>query len=61
MIETLRANKHIGEPTGHHQNEPPSAEKNIKTSSDTVRKVEAGIAMKPTHIRKMQFKQYLEM
>jgi hypothetical protein len=61
MIGTLRANKHIGEPTGHHQDEPPSSEKNIKTSSDTVRKVQAGIAMKPAHVRKMQFKQYLEL
>jgi len=62
MIETLRANKHIGEPTGHHQDEPPSTEKIARhTTADVARKVQAGIAMKPAHVRKMQFKQYLEL
>ena len=62
MIETLRANKHIGEPTGHHEDEPPSTEKVGKhTTPDVARRVEAGIAMKPKTIRKMQFKQYLEL
>lgn len=61
MIETIRANKHIGETTGHHQDEPPSIEKGLKQTSDVVRKVQAGIAIKPKHIRKMQFKQYLEL
>jgi hypothetical protein len=62
MIETLRANKHIGEPTGHHGDEPPTSEKIAKRStSDVVRKVEAGIAVKPARVKKMQFKQYLEL
>lgn len=50
MIETIRAGKHIGEITGHEQ---PTT-----TNTDVQKTVEAGIALKPAHIRQMQFKQY---
>jgi hypothetical protein len=62
MIETLRDNRHIGELTGHHENEPPTTEKIVKhTTSDVIRKVNTGINMKPSRLKKMQFKQYLEL
>lgn len=61
-IEDIRAGKHLGEITGHEPTEvapylptqtPPSH------SGDTSRAVQAGIAMKPTTLRHMQFKQYM--
>ena len=44
MIETIRGGKLLGEPTGH--------------VDDVHTQVAAGIAMKPDHLRRMQFKQY---
>ncbi len=44
MIETIRSGKHIGELTGH--------------TTDTVRQVQAGTAMKPKTLSAMQYKQY---
>jgi len=62
MIETLRAGKHIGETTGHHENEPPTTENSLKhTTPDVLRQVNAGISLKPSHLKKMHFKQYLEL
>lgn len=55
MIETIRSGKHIGEITGHE----PEQTKTTPVS-DTLRKVEAGIAMKPQRLKHMQFKQYTE-
>lgn len=37
------------------------AAKGITPSSHPVKQVQAGIAMKPTHLKRMQFKQYLEL
>ncbi len=60
MIEDIRVNKHIGEVAGHHLNEPPTSEQGLRhTTPDVVRKVQAGIALKPSHVKKMQFKHYL--
>lgn len=53
MIDTIRSGKHIGEVTGHELEKP--------RMSDAVRKVQAGIAMKPQRLRHMQFKQYTDM
>jgi len=52
-IEDIRAGKHLGEPTGHEA----QLSKTTPTS-DTQRKVVAGIAMKPQIMKHMQFKQY---
>lgn len=52
MIAQIRAGKHIGEITGHQAETPTSP------TSDTLRKVQAGIAMKPATLKHMQFKQY---
>ena len=49
MIADVRAGKHLGEPAGHPD---------INANSDAVRQVQAGIAMKPTNLKQMQFKQY---
>jgi hypothetical protein len=46
LIETARAGERIGEPTGHN------------APSKAVQDVEAGIASKPSTLRKMQFRQY---
>ena len=46
LIETARAGEHIGEPTGHN------------LPSKAVQDVIAGIASKPSTLRKMQFRQY---
>lgn len=62
-IEDIRAGKHIGEVAGHEEamtdsNTPVP----VQTSTqDTLRKVQAGVAMKPRHLRHMQFKQYLDV
>lgn len=55
MIETIRSGKHIGEITGH---EPQTMQ--IPSTSDIARKVQAGIAMKPQSLKRMQFKQYTD-
>lgn len=49
-IEDMRAGKHLGEVTGHEPDKTPT--------SDTVRQVTTGIAMKPKTLKAMQFKQY---
>ena len=48
LIDQIRSGKHLGEPTGH----------SLPTTTDTQTKVQAGMAMKPTTLRRMQFKQY---
>ena len=56
MIETIRSGKHIGELAGHEtakQTKQPTT-----TNTDAIKTVEAGMAVKPTHIRQMQFRQY---
>lgn len=53
MIETIRAGKHIGEPTAHPDDSVQ------QTTSNVVKQVEAGIASKPTRLKHMQFKQYM--
>jgi len=53
MIDTIRANKHIGEITGHQTKQPATQ------NSDAYTKVAAGIAVKPERLRQMQFKQYV--
>lgn len=63
MIDTVRAGKHIGETTGHEEatGTPITPTPVQATTQDTLRKVAAGIAMKPSHIKRMQFKQYLDI
>jgi len=51
MIDTIRSGKHIGEIAGH---EPVAVTQN----SDAIKSVQAGMALKPEHIRQMQFRQY---
>lgn len=51
LIETVRSGKHIGEPAGH----------TLPTTADTQTKVQAGIAMKPQMLKRMQFKQYTDL
>jgi hypothetical protein len=53
MIDTIRANKHIGEITGHQTKQPTTQ------NSDAYTKVAAGMAVKPDRLRQMQFKQYV--
>jgi phosphopantetheine adenylyltransferase len=53
MIDTIRANKHIGEISGHQTKQPATQ------NSDAYTKVAAGIAVKPERLRQMQFKQYV--
>ena len=52
MIETIRAGKHIGELAGHQTNAVTTQ------NTDVIKKVQAGIALKPDRMRQMQFKQY---
>jgi len=52
MIESIRAGKHIGEVSGHETKQPTTS------NTDVQKTVEAGMALKPTHIRQMQFRQY---
>lgn len=52
MIQTIRSGKHIGEITGHEPTTPKPQ------TSDVQRQVMTGVAMKPTTLRRMQFKQY---
>lgn len=77
MIDTIRAGKHIGEPTGHEPDQLPysgatpelalrpveiqtkQAAQGITPNSDAQKQIQAGIAMKPDRLRKMQFKNYL--
>ena len=63
LIEDIRAGKHIGEMTGHEQeNTELSTGVPVQmTAQDTVRTVQAGIALKPRRLRHMQFKQYLDV
>ena len=51
MIDTIRSGKHIGELAGH-------VPVTVTQNSDAVKSVEAGMALKPEHIRQMQFRQY---
>lgn len=62
-IDDIRAGKHLGEVTGHEEAiSTPSTPVPVQaTTQDTLRKVQAGIAMKPRNLKKMQFKQYLEL
>lgn len=62
LIETFRAGGHIGEVSGHEEAmaNPDTTVPVQMTAQDTVRKVQAGMAMKPRHLRYMQFKQYLD-
>jgi hypothetical protein len=66
MIDDIRAGKHLGELTGHEKdqmtlkNEPKLAVKTLPGSSDVVRKVQTGVAVKPATLRRMQFKQYTD-
>lgn len=53
MIEMIRSGQHIGEVTGHEPQTPQTP--------DIQRMVQAGIAMKPTRLKHMQFKQYTDM
>jgi len=53
MIDTIRANKHIGEITGHQ------TKHHVTQNSDAYAKVAAGLAVKPDRLRHMQFKQYV--
>jgi hypothetical protein len=57
MIETLRSGKHIGELTGHESIK--QAKQQSTNNTDAISKVEAGMAVKPEHIRQMQFRQYM--
>ena len=52
MIAEIRAGKLLGEPAGH------SVPTDMTSNTDQVRQVQAGIAMKPTNLKQMQFKQY---
>ena len=54
MIETIRAGKHIGELAGHE----PAAVPTTSQNSETVKQVQAGMAVKPDRMRQMQFRQY---
>lgn len=54
LIETIRSGKHIGEVSGH---EPEK----VSANGTLQQKVAAGIAMKPTRLKHMQFKQYTEL
>jgi hypothetical protein len=56
MIETIRSGKHIGEIAGHQDTK--QAKQPTTTNTDAVNKVQAGMAVKPEHIRQMQFRQY---
>ena len=56
MIETIRSGKHIGEISGHQ--DVKQAKQPTTTNTDAIKTVEAGMAVKPTHIRQMQFRQY---
>jgi len=53
MIETIRNGDLLGEPTGHAVTSSHSA--------PTHKTVQAGIEMKPDTMRRMQFKQYLNV
>ena len=53
MIEMIRSGQHIGEVTGHESQTPQTP--------DIQRMVQAGIAIKPTRLKHMQFKQYTDM
>ena len=53
MINTIRANKHIGEISGYQTKQP------VTQNSDAYTKVAAGMAVKPERLRQMQFKQYV--
>lgn len=55
MIETMRSGGHIGEPVGHAPDTLPGIP---GPSAEKEKQVKAGIAMKPQHVRHMQFKQY---
>ena len=55
MIKTIRSGKQIGEPVAH---EPEKTSKPTTTNTDVVKKVEAGMAVKPSQLRQMQFRQY---
>ena len=52
MIDTIRANKHIGEISGHQP------EQQSTQNSAVYAQVAAGMAVKPERLRQMQFKQY---
>jgi hypothetical protein len=52
MIETIRAGKHIGEIAGHQPQQV------VTQNTDAIKSVQAGMALKPEHIRQMQFRQY---
>ena len=53
MIDTIRANKHIGEISGHQP------EQQSTQNSAVYAQVAAGMAVKPERLRQMQFKQYM--
>lgn len=61
-IEDIRAGKHLGEVTGHEEamRDPGTVPVQASTT-DSVRKVQAGIAMKPDRLKRMQFKNYLDV
>lgn len=73
MIKTIRAGGHLGEKTGHEPDKlpapglppemalRPSEIKNGRASQtgDAQRQVMVGIAVKPTRLKHMQFKQYV--
>lgn len=64
MIVDIRSGKHIGEVTGHEKDVMQlkgAPELAVKASDDAVRKVQAGIAMKPRTLKRMQFKQYTDL
>jgi hypothetical protein len=64
MIADIRAGKHIGEVIGHEKDVMQLKgvpELAVRSSDDTVRKVQAGIAMKPRTLKRMQFKQYTDL
>lgn len=57
MIADVRAGKHLGELTGH-ETEKTDTGKVTTQNSEAAKTVETGIALKPDHIRRMQFRQY---
>lgn len=55
MIDIIRGGGHIGEPVGHTPDTLPGVP---GPSMEKEKQVKAGMAMKPQHVRHMQFKQY---